>query len=118
MDEKDIQEIINNLPSPDIYKNNIRNCLRKLLIESNNSKNNKEIILKALNKTESAIKGWTAPSSDSIPKADELAVICKALNVSINEMYGIEIANEDLIILSKIKSDSNLKTYILGMKDE
>ena len=118
MDNKDIKLIVDNLPSPVIYKNNIRNCLRKLLVEDINSKLNKEIVLKALNKTESAIKGWTAPGSDSIPKADELAIICIALSISLNEMYGFEINEEDLNLLKKIKSNSNLKTYVLSMKDE
>lgn len=118
MDEKEIQLIVDKLPSPTIYKNNIRNCLRKFLVEDSNSKRNKEIVLKALNKTESAIKGWTAPGSDSIPKADELAVICVALDISLNEMYGLDVNEEDLKLLKKLKSNSNLKTYVLSMKDE
>ena len=118
MSNKTIEDIINKLPSPTIYKNNIRACLRKLLVEDKNSKTNREIVLKALNKTDSAIKGWTAPGSDSIPKADELAIICIALDVSLNEMYGFEVSEEDLNLLKKIKSNSNLKTYVLSMKDE
>lgn len=49
---------------------------------------------------------------------DKIPTLCKALNITPNELFDFDVNKEDILLLEIINKNPKLKAYVMSMKDE